>query len=87
MSLPFLKEIKNLLTKKECTRFMRILDYEPTKKKIKKGSCTKYFRVLWKNEKLGAKLFERITPHLPDDGLNYIGCNPMFRIAKYQEFS
>ena len=85
MPTPFLKEIKNFLTRKECNRFMRILDYDPTKKKIKKGECTEYFRVLWKNQKLADKLFERVKTHLPEDNVNYVGCNPMFRIAKYQE--
>lgn len=35
------------------------------------------------NEKLANKLFERVKSHLPDDGNKYKGCNPMFRIAKY----
>ena len=85
MSKPFLIVIKNFLTEKECNRFKQILDYDPTKKKIKIGKCTEYFRVLWKNKRLASKLFERVKHHLPNNNVNYVGCNPMFRIAKYQE--
>lgn len=83
--LHFLKEINNFLTKEECQKYMDIINNDPKKQYIKKGNCTQYQRVLLYNEKLADEIFERIKHFLPKDNKNYIGCNPMFRIAKYKE--
>ena len=81
----FLYSIDNIISEKECMKYIKLFD-DPKKVEKINDKHRKYYRVQFQDQELADKLYEKVKNYIPKKIKKItVGMNKYIRMSKYEE--